>query len=192
MSDVPEGPAWWQASDGRWYPPEQFGQTAGTAAPAQPQSPPLPGAAPLPGRRRHLRRHRHRHPPCRQHRCPAPTPAAPVLCTVGDIAVTGTEVHTPAGSVPLRNTTWMVSNMTTTTSGIPTWAIVMAILFAVLCLLGLLFLLVKEERTTGVMQVVVQADGFYHATQIPVGNVAAVADVENRVNYIRSLVASAP
>ena len=62
----------------------------------------------------------------------------------------------------------------------------------VACLLGLLFLLVKEERTTGVMQVAVQADGFYHATQIPVGNVAAVADVENRVNYIRSLVASAP
>ncbi|MCB1250096.1 MAG: hypothetical protein KDB36_11845 [Acidimicrobiales bacterium] len=187
MSDVPEGPAWWQASDGRWYPPEQFGQTAGTAAPAQPQSPPLLGAAPAP-------------PPA-----PSPSPAmptapmpganaggAPVLCTVGDIAVTGTEVHTPAGSIPLRNTTWMVSNMTTTTSGIPTWAIVMAILFAVLCLLGLLFLLVKEERTTGVMQVAVQADGFYHATQIPVGNVAAVADVENRVNYIRSLVASAP
>lgn len=188
MSDVPEGPAWWQASDGRWYPPEQFGQTAGTAAPAQPQSPPQLGAAPAP-------------PPA-----PMPAPAAgtapgsmahapggaPVLCTVGDISVTGTEVHTPAGSIPLRNTTWMVSNMTTTTSGIPTWAIVMAILFAVLCLLGLLFLLVKEERTTGVMQVAVQADGFYHATQIPVGNVAAVADVENRVNYIRSLVASAP
>lgn len=22
MSDVPQGPGWWQASDGRWYPPE--------------------------------------------------------------------------------------------------------------------------------------------------------------------------
>ena len=24
MSDTPQGPGWWQASDGRWYPPEQF------------------------------------------------------------------------------------------------------------------------------------------------------------------------
>ncbi|WP_421119958.1 RDD family protein [Aquihabitans daechungensis] len=23
MSDAPQGPGWWQASDGRWYPPEQ-------------------------------------------------------------------------------------------------------------------------------------------------------------------------
>jgi hypothetical protein len=24
MSDYPEGAGWWQASDGKWYPPEQF------------------------------------------------------------------------------------------------------------------------------------------------------------------------
>ena len=24
MSDVPQGPGWWQASDGKWYAPEQF------------------------------------------------------------------------------------------------------------------------------------------------------------------------
>ncbi len=23
MSDSPQGPGWWQASDGKWYPPEQ-------------------------------------------------------------------------------------------------------------------------------------------------------------------------
>ena len=23
MSDAPEGPGWWMANDGRWYPPEQ-------------------------------------------------------------------------------------------------------------------------------------------------------------------------
>ena len=33
MSDVPQGPGWWQASDGRWYPPEAFPG-------AQPQQPP--------------------------------------------------------------------------------------------------------------------------------------------------------
>jgi uncharacterized RDD family membrane protein YckC len=39
MSDAPQGPGWWQASDGNWYPPEQ-------APGAQPTPPP---AAPPPG-----------------------------------------------------------------------------------------------------------------------------------------------
>ena len=151
MSDVPEGQGWWQASDGRWYPPERFGPITGAEA-----------------------------------------PGAPVLCTVGDMAVTGTEVRTPGRTVPLRGTTWTVANLTTTSTGIPNWAIALAIIFALACLLGLLFLLVKEERTTGSMQVAVQADGFYHVTQVPVTSMAQVVDVENRVNYIRSLAASAP
>jgi len=177
MSDVPEAPGWWQASDGRWYPPEQFGQAAGAPTTAPPPASPPPPAAAVPS----------------AGAAPVPHGAgAPVLCTVGDISVTGTEVITPAGRIPLRHTTWMVSNMTTTSQGIPTWAIVLAIVFAVVCLLGLLFLLVKEERTTGVVQVSVQADGFFHATQIPIASRVQVADVENRVNYIRSLVASAP
>ena len=35
MSDTPQGPGWWQASDGKWYPP----QSAPTAAPPPPPSP---------------------------------------------------------------------------------------------------------------------------------------------------------
>lgn len=27
MSDVSQGPGWWQASDGKWYPPQPSGQT---------------------------------------------------------------------------------------------------------------------------------------------------------------------
>lgn len=42
MSDVPEAPGWWQASDGKWYPPEQF---SGSVPP--PQAPPAGyGSAP--------------------------------------------------------------------------------------------------------------------------------------------------
>ncbi len=33
MSDSPQGPGWWQASDGRWYPPEQ---SPGLAQPVPP------------------------------------------------------------------------------------------------------------------------------------------------------------
>lgn len=36
MSDVSQGPGWWQASDGKWYPPEQ-------AAPTSPPAGPPPG-----------------------------------------------------------------------------------------------------------------------------------------------------
>ncbi len=150
MSDVPEAPGWWEASDGKWYPPDRF--------PAQMAS--------------------------------APAPATPVLITVGDIACTADQVLIPNGQAPLRHTVWIVSNATTTTEAIPTWAIVMTVLFVWFCLLGLLFLLVKERTTTGHVQVSVQGDGVYYATQIPVSSPSGVIDVEQRVNYIRGLVAA--
>ncbi|HWJ60554.1 MAG TPA: DUF4190 domain-containing protein [Acidimicrobiales bacterium] len=40
MSDVPQGPGWWQASDGRWYPP--------TAKPGTPVPPAPPAYGPPP------------------------------------------------------------------------------------------------------------------------------------------------
>jgi uncharacterized RDD family membrane protein YckC len=45
MSDVSQGPGWWQASDGKWYPPEQ----APGAQPAAPTGPPAFGAPPAYG-----------------------------------------------------------------------------------------------------------------------------------------------
>ena len=56
MSDTSQGPGWWLASDGRWYPPEQWtgppntnplgGQTGGGSQPSMPsQSTPQPGSA---------------------------------------------------------------------------------------------------------------------------------------------------
>ncbi|HWJ98465.1 MAG TPA: DUF4190 domain-containing protein [Acidimicrobiales bacterium] len=38
MSDAPQGPGWWQASDGKWYPP--------TAQPGTPRPPAAPGPSP--------------------------------------------------------------------------------------------------------------------------------------------------
>ena len=37
MSDTPQGPAWWQASDQRWYPPESHPDHA-SSLPPPPQS----------------------------------------------------------------------------------------------------------------------------------------------------------
>src|ERR1700689_2611636 len=65
MSDTSQGPGWWLASDGRWYPPEQWtgppntsplstgAPTGQTTAPAQPwgsdQGAAVPGPVPVTG-----------------------------------------------------------------------------------------------------------------------------------------------
>jgi hypothetical protein len=115
-----------------------------------------------------------------------------VLVTIGDIACTQATVITPAGSYPLNGTVWLVSNNTVTTQGIPAVAIVLCILFFLLCFLGLLFLLMKEERTSGFVQVSVQGPGLYHAVQIPASSPRTAIDLEQRVNYVRALVAALP
>ncbi len=50
MSDTSQGPGWWEASDGKWYPPEQHPNdpppTSSTPPPAA--APPGPGAATSP------------------------------------------------------------------------------------------------------------------------------------------------
>ena len=49
MSDFSQGPGWWQASDGKWYPPESAPGAAPTA-PASPfGGPPAPGYGAGPG-----------------------------------------------------------------------------------------------------------------------------------------------
>jgi hypothetical protein len=118
------------------------------------------------------------------------TPGEPVLLTIGDMAVTQTRVVAPSGTYPLAGTVWIASNNTVTTEAIPAVAIVLCILFVWFCLLGLLFLLMKERRTVGYVQVSVQGHGFYHVTQIPVGSPMAVVYIEQQVNYVRGLVAA--
>lgn len=112
----------------------------------------------------------------------------PILLSVGDISCTATQVITPAGTYPLAGTQWTFADMSHTTHEIPAWAIVLAILFFLVCLLGLLFLLVKEERTTGYAHVTVQGEAFLHTAQVPISSPAMVADLHARVNYARMLV----
>jgi hypothetical protein len=110
-----------------------------------------------------------------------------VMVTVGDIACTSTEVITPSGRAPVTAVTWAFTDMSRTTRTIPAWAIVLAVIFFFFCLLGLLFLLVKEERTEGWVQVTAQGQGLLHVAQIPVASPMTVADINARVNYARSL-----
>jgi hypothetical protein len=116
----------------------------------------------------------------------------PIRIHVGQIACTDTQVHTPVGSYPLAGTTWTVTNQSYITESIPAWAIVLAIIFFVFCLLGLLFFLVKERRTRGSVQVSVQGPGSFYSSVIPVYNETAIYGITEQVNWIRGHVAQLP
>lgn len=117
------------------------------------------------------------------------TPAIP-LVTIGDIVCTSDLVVTPSGSHPVGGVLWTFTDMSRTTREIPAWAIVSTVVFVWFCFFGLLFLLAKEERTQGSVQIVVQGKGFLHTVQLPVSSPAQVADYAARVSYARSLSAS--
>jgi hypothetical protein len=116
--------------------------------------------------------------------------AEPTLVTIGDIAVSRLWVATPSGTSPLSSAVFTVTDVTQISEGIPTWAIVCAIVFAIFCLLGLLFLLVKERKVTGYVQVTVQGDRLVHVCSIPVSDSHQIADINARVNYARYVAAA--
>ncbi|MFH8571707.1 hypothetical protein [Streptomyces sp. NPDC017993] len=107
--------------------------------------------------------------------------------SLGDIAVTGDTIMTPAGPMPLKGAIWTATDMSRTEEKIPAHAVVLAIVFFLFCLLGLLFLLMKERVTTGFVQVTVNSGGRHHSTMIPVQSREQVMFVLNQVNYARSL-----
>ncbi|MFD8324943.1 hypothetical protein [Streptomyces lydicus] len=133
---------------------------------------------------------------------PPPTAAAPpppgagfqagpqtggMALSLGDIAVSGDTIMTPAGPMPLKGAIWTATDMSRTEEKIPAHAVVLAIVFFLFCLLGLLFLLMKERVTTGFVQVTVNSGGRHHSTMVPVQSREQVMYVLNQVNYARSL-----
>jgi hypothetical protein len=113
-----------------------------------------------------------------------------LVAQVGEIGVSREWVYVPQGRFAVRGTTWTMTDQVVESTTIPAYAIVLAVIFFVACLLGLLFLLVKERTVQGVVQVSVEGDGFYHATQVPVSSWAAITDTHRRVEYARSLAAA--
>jgi hypothetical protein len=120
----------------------------------------------------------------------APVAPGPVIVQVGDIAVTSTVVHTPAGDIPLAGSTWQVSDYWHSEQKIPKWAIIAAIVgFCVLTVFSLLFLLAKETVPRGTVQVTVTNGTRQYVARIPVTDQAQVSYVHQQVNYVRSLAA---
>ncbi len=124
---------------------------------------------------------------------PATPPApSPFLLVIGDIGVTATHVTTPSGHAALRGSTWIATDMTVVERRIPTWAIVMAVIFSLFCLLGLLFLLAKENVTRGYVQVWVRSGTLNHVTYVPVTDPAQVTNVRSLVARAQALAVQAP
>lgn len=119
-----------------------------------------------------------------------PTATEPPLGNIGDITITQSTVVTPAGTFPLRGSVWTATDMSRTEEYLPAYAIVLAIIFFVFCLLGLLFLLMKAKKTTGFVQVTVNGGGRHHSTMIPVSHPQQVYDVIAQVSWARSLAAA--
>ncbi len=139
-----------------------------TSPPSDPWSVPPPQAAPAPG----------------------PIVPGPVIVQVGEIGVTSTVVHTPAGDIPLAGSTWQVSDYWHSEQRIPKWAIVAAIGgFCLLTVFSLLFLLVKETVARGTVQVTVTNGTQQYVARIPVTSQEQVAFLNQQVNYVRSLAA---
>lgn len=112
------------------------------------------------------------------------------LATIGDISVSEYWISTPAGQFPVRGSAWTVTDMSTTEEHFPIAAIVLAILFTLVCLLGLLILfLMKEVRQVGFVQVAVQGDAFFYTTRIPVTHPQDVLAINDEVEYARELAA---
>ncbi|MEP1122437.1 MAG: hypothetical protein ABJH68_00935 [Ilumatobacter sp.] len=119
-------------------------------------------------------------------------PAQPeqFVLTIGDIGVSPSWVVTPNGTAPLRESQWTVQDRTFVTQTTPTWAIVMAVLGIVFCLLGLLFLIVKENQTSGYTEVTVRSGNLFHVVQLPANSPHAVAHARQLVYQAQSMAAA--
>lgn len=113
-------------------------------------------------------------------------PGVPLLA-IGDITVLQDSIVTPNGTLPLKGAVWNAVDMSRTEERIPTHAVVLAVVFSLLCLVGLFFLLMKEKRTTGFIQISVTSGGRHHTTMIPATGPETLHWVMGQINYARSL-----
>ncbi|GAB3120450.1 hypothetical protein [Glaciibacter psychrotolerans] len=117
----------------------------------------------------------------------------PILVTFGDIQMTEHWLVTPHGTMPLAGTQVFVADLTREEKYTPGWAIALAVIGFFVFLLGLLFLLVKETRTTGFMQITVSNGTFTYQAAEPVqlNRMGQLYELQNRANYARGLIARA-
>ncbi|MEH0827984.1 hypothetical protein [Micromonospora sp. CPCC 205714] len=117
-------------------------------------------------------------------------PARPevVAVQIAEIVVTPPVIRTPAGVLPLAGASWHVADYWQKEEKIATWALVCAIVgFFCLTFFSLFFLLIKETRHHGTVQVTVVNGAHQYVARIPVVDQGQVQHINNQVNYARSL-----
>ncbi|MGW0395137.1 hypothetical protein ACWDYJ_30525 [Streptomyces sp. NPDC003042] len=162
-SDPGQGDYRWGPGDASYGYPQPY--------PASEAYQPTIGGAGIPGGHSHM----------------VPAPGHGPTLSLGDITISGDQIITPSGSMPLRGAVWNATDFSRTEEKIPTHAIVLAIVFALFCLIGLLFLLMKEKVTTGYIQITVTSGGRHHSTMIPATDAYTMQWVMGQINYARSL-----
>lgn len=127
---------------------------------------------------------------------PAPRPprwnadAGEVLVRFGPLAITADTVRTPGGSFPLSGSVWRSYDYWQTRRVIPTVAIVAAVLgFFVVPFVSLLFLLIRQDQTSGVVQVCGSDGGRQHVVDLPVRSAAHAFAIHRQVQYVQLLAA---
>lgn len=123
---------------------------------------------------------------------PGPPPeftvGEPVLARFGRITVTETFVRTSTRTFPLRGTVWRTFDYWQQRRVRPEWAIALAIVgFFFLPFFSLLFLLVKQSRMSGVLQVAVWDGIRQHSVDLPVRSPAELQHWRRQVDFVRSL-----
>lgn len=186
----------------KWGPPQQqpghqptiadgqgYGYPAAGAPPAYGYPQPLPDSAAQPGPGYGYPQHAQPTMPGQYLPVPqgAPGQGGVPMLSIGDITVMSESIVTPSGTMPLKGAVWTATDMSRTEEKIPTHAVVLAIIFALFCLIGLLFLLMKEKRTTGFIQVTVVSGGRHHSTMIPAMGPHTFPAVMGQLNQARSL-----
>ncbi|MEU8262344.1 hypothetical protein AB0C02_17140 [Micromonospora sp. NPDC048999] len=119
---------------------------------------------------------------------PLPPAQSVVAVQIGEIMVAPPVIRTPAGMLPLAGASWHVVDYWQKEEKVATWALVCAILgFFCLTVFSLLFLLIKETRHHGTVQITVTNGGHQYVARIPVADQFQVQQINNQVNYARSL-----
>jgi hypothetical protein len=118
------------------------------------------------------------------------TAPMPVIAQIGDIRVTSTTVHTPAGEFPLRGTTWQVAEQWLPEQKTPAWVVVLTVLgFFIVGPFSLLLLLIRQTIHRGVALVTVNSWTHQYVSRIALADQAQVQQIQHQVNYVRSLAA---
>ncbi|GEN81147.1 hypothetical protein [Actinotalea fermentans] len=111
----------------------------------------------------------------------------PYVASIGDIGVTRHWVMTPRGPAPLAGSEWWIADRGAWSQQIPVWAIILAIVFFPL---GLLFLLCKETKWSGWLEVTVRSGALVHTAVLPLPSYEA-QNAHAAVDRIRALAAEA-